>query len=661
MSSLILSAPRRIPNNASIVSIGSPLPAPSQLKVGWTVTHQESNSDITSSPSGGTKQMLGDTSLTGNQHLVGFATPSVNPSNNSTPPLLDNRSMLDERFGVTQATGWFSQLPANELTLTACGCPPWMRVDPAGTYLNTGGQWPLGVPTSTELTSLGEYQPPWISHNVDYANLIVEVLIAYPHIKYVQVWNEYKGFYSNSLTDGNGNAGRWWHEGYTNLYNAVWTAIQNAKTALTVRSDIKVIGPYMVFRTQSWSTKSDWATGATEPNGPWGYAGDKVLASHQYWNANALGADYVSFDVRNNTSDFERSDYMLTAKCNTTIGSTTITSPEGPIRVLPNQFDAVDVGKYIRGQGIPAGATILTRTNTPIPTITISAPATETHSGSDTVPLTFGAFLTKTITDGVIGGTGGDLNKILTSASGPFTTPPSPEGKNIEGTGVPRGTKIAGNTGNPATTGRISNTQVRLSVACTPGAVATATFGEWPFETAYTWTDDPWNSSELIHDILDWFQLQGGLLATKPVWINEWYANPLHWLDLLGTGEAVAGEQETLSVIAWCLIVYMLAGISGLLFWRPQSEGATLRANPLGLWLESSHTATSLHPFLKFVKDHFSDGVQLYECISSDAEIKATASGTHVIVVSKSSESKTVIVQGVSVTVPPYGVRLLIR
>ncbi|NED81436.1 xylan 1,4-beta-xylosidase, partial [Streptomyces sp. SID11233] len=73
----------------------------------------------------------------------------------------------------------------------------------------------------------------------------------------------------------NDAAARWDYEGYTALYNKVWTALKQ------VDKDLLVGGPYLVMD----SVAPGAAGGSAAVAGPWGALDARVVAAFRYWNA----------------------------------------------------------------------------------------------------------------------------------------------------------------------------------------------------------------------------------------------------------------------------------------------------------------------------------------------------------------------------------------
>lgn len=293
------------PPSGDLVTIGTVLALPTptgkaNTRTGITSVHSQSR---TGADGAITKAIIGAASTIQNQHLIGFGS-NVDPKPGASAAY--NWSFMDATFGFpTKASGYFST--AQELCLTACGCPPHMRVPKTGKPVD-----PMGARSGTQLTSLSDYSPPHSSWMPEYAQLIADFMVRYPHVKYIHVWNELKGFYFSTQSSGSalvpvgsglvqdaGTSNRWWSEGYTYMFNLIWDAVK------AVRPDAFIVGPYNVLNSFSWDQSSDWSNDAAPDDyfGPWGYGDKKVLKVHRYFLRYCHGADALAMDIRNLTKD----------------------------------------------------------------------------------------------------------------------------------------------------------------------------------------------------------------------------------------------------------------------------------------------------------------------------------------------------------------------
>ncbi len=184
-----------------------------------------------------------------NNHLMGFGTLNPEPA----PGEFDWGS-LDRRMELVTDT-------QGRTVLTLCCAPDWMKGGRAG---------------ETDWSRLEDAPDP--GEYDDFAALAAAAVRRYPQVQRVLVWNELKGFY-------NSNKARWDYEGYTELYNKVYTAVKAA------RPDVLVGGPYVVL-----SSLDPGADGGSDLSGPWGVADKDALDVVEYWLKNKVGADFVAVD-----------------------------------------------------------------------------------------------------------------------------------------------------------------------------------------------------------------------------------------------------------------------------------------------------------------------------------------------------------------------------
>lgn len=581
--------------------------------LGWTFTHHETNAAITA----GVKTLLSDTSHTLNQHMQAFGTSHMQASAGAAI----SWTSLDQRFGYAagaavgdysgQNNGWMSAMPPGECTITLLGCPAWMRVDPAGTYTQGANNdpkssgynaWKLGVPSAAELEqSASEFQPPWIGHFQAFADLAVTTLQRFPHIKYVQVWNELKDFYSNS-------AGRWDWETYTRLYNVCWTTIKAAVTAGTVRSDIKIGGPYPVFSSYEWDQTSKKAlntrTDVTDRlEGTWGAGDMTVMAAVKGWARNANGADYLMLDVRNNNKDYERYDYYEQITDGRSYGTGRITSVAA--RFLPDHANGWASDKnYISGTGIPAGAYIGTYVSPTEVTVVSSSGGAVSIPAATNLQIRWG----------------GSLTKLWPHTNESYRWPVNPW----------------------------ASVAKKRAIRTWVNSLATFT-GTTPEGFTKANYDGTSNSFDI---------------RTLPIWWSEWYANPRTELKLVSTDTLpVAANQELLSVEVWNFIDDIIERDGGIIKWKTigGEHNQSDRADPMALYDKNTLAATILHPAMKFLKDNFANGKQLKATTSDHADIYAIATATHIMAVSKSATALTIQVDGVNRSFDPYGVQMIVR
>jgi hypothetical protein len=189
-----------------------------------------------------------------NHHLMGFGTLNPEPS----PGQYDWAS-LDRRMQLTEETG-------GRTVLTLCCAPDWMKG---------------GAPGETDWSQLETDPRPEFFD--EFAQLAAISVQRYPQIERVLVWNELKGFYNH-------DENRWDHEGYTQFYNQVYTAVK------AVRPDVQIGGPYVVLTSLDPGSEDSSAV-----SGPWGVADQRALDVVDYWLANNVGADFLAVDGSTST------------------------------------------------------------------------------------------------------------------------------------------------------------------------------------------------------------------------------------------------------------------------------------------------------------------------------------------------------------------------
>lgn len=139
-----------------------------------------------------------------------------------------------------------------------------------------------------------DYESTW-------AGLCAFLAQRYPAVTHFVVWNELKGYYNAALN-------RWDYEAYTTMYNKVWTAIK------AVRPQAQIGGPYMTTtpdhvgrvtgsgvaaRTPSLGTEADQVGRASDNF----YVSSRTLDPAIYFSLNAVGYDFVAFDMWGTRTD----------------------------------------------------------------------------------------------------------------------------------------------------------------------------------------------------------------------------------------------------------------------------------------------------------------------------------------------------------------------
>ena len=132
--------------------------------------------------------------------------------------------------------------------------------------------------------------PPWMTQSGQpktapepkyyqaFADLVLAAAKRYPQIHYVVVWNELKGFRSSST--------QWNYQGYTSMYNTVYSTLK------AYNKNLQIGGPYVPFPPATGSSiKSDL-------RGPWGALDQSSLNAITYWLHHKIGADFIAIDGR---------------------------------------------------------------------------------------------------------------------------------------------------------------------------------------------------------------------------------------------------------------------------------------------------------------------------------------------------------------------------
>ncbi|HEV2378105.1 MAG TPA: Ig-like domain repeat protein, partial [Streptosporangiaceae bacterium] len=184
-----------------------------------------------------------------NVFIYGWGSTNPEPS-----PGNFNWTSLDQRLAMIQSMG------ATPI-ITLCCAPDWMT----------------DVGTDTSNYCNGFYigcLPPAPPHYADFADLVRQIALRYPYVKYYVVWNEMKGFFQP-------DANQWDIVSYTDFYNTVYDTLK------AVDPSIQVGGPYLVIEGTGTNT-GPWFT--------WSPVTQRNLHVLQYFLQQAHGADFVSLD-----------------------------------------------------------------------------------------------------------------------------------------------------------------------------------------------------------------------------------------------------------------------------------------------------------------------------------------------------------------------------
>jgi hypothetical protein len=190
------------------------------------------------------------------QPIMGWGVDNPEPS----PGQYDFES-LDRRMDFIRRSGGIP-------VITLCCAPDWMK----------GGQ-----PGATDWGRLTA--APFPEHFADFAALSVTIAKRYPYVRHFVVWNEFKGFFDESLN-------RWDAVKYTEFYNVVYDALK------AVDPRIQVGGPYLDFDSRPAGSHDS----SPYLQGSWGAIDQRVLDAFIYWKLGRRGADFVVVDGHATTS-----------------------------------------------------------------------------------------------------------------------------------------------------------------------------------------------------------------------------------------------------------------------------------------------------------------------------------------------------------------------
>jgi hypothetical protein len=121
-------------------------------------------------------------------------------------------------------------------------------------------------------------------HITDFANLAAAIAQRYPDVKYFQIWNEFKGYWDDSIKNSDGSTGNFDYVRYTQMYNAVYKAVKS------VRPDAKIGGFYLPLGGDGSNTLGYTGLGTYTP------LGARDMDSLNYWLVNKVGADFICVD-----------------------------------------------------------------------------------------------------------------------------------------------------------------------------------------------------------------------------------------------------------------------------------------------------------------------------------------------------------------------------
>lgn len=187
-----------------------------------------------------------------NQHIMGWGADNPQPEEGG-PIIFDS---LDRRVDLMRSLG-------GEMVLTFCTAPGWMKT--------SGDDWNMDDRVADE-------------HVDEFAELAAAIAARYQDVKYFQIWNEFKGYWDNSIRNSDGSNGNYDYVRYTQLYNAVYAAVKK------VRPDAEIGGYYISLKGDASHTLGFNGNGTETPFTA------RDMDSMEYWLNHKAGADFIALD-----------------------------------------------------------------------------------------------------------------------------------------------------------------------------------------------------------------------------------------------------------------------------------------------------------------------------------------------------------------------------
>lgn len=169
----------------------------------------------------------------------------------------------------------------------------------------------------------------------------------------------------------------------------------------------------------------------------------------------------------------------------------------------------------------------------------------------------------------------------------------------------------------------------------------------------------PWSSWAKIPAFMAWYHSQPRL-NDKPVYFMETYANSrVNNFNTLFPNNPESPIAAMASVAGEGFRQMAVSGVAGALHWSPDGDSRG-RSNPLALY-NSSGVATPMAPICQAMAEHFAPGTDLFNVTGLPGGISALASATHLLVISANVATTAFTLDGKSLTLNPYEVRLVSR
>ncbi|HEV8632796.1 MAG TPA: xylan 1,4-beta-xylosidase [Chloroflexota bacterium] len=164
---------------------------------------------------------------------------------------------------------------------------------------------------------------------------------------------------------------------------------------------------------------------------------------------------------------------------------------------------------------------------------------------------------------------------------------------------------------------------------------------------------DEFTPTRKFADLAAWI----GQRTNLPLWWAEWYCTK--W----GSSQEWDHQHQN-AVMTSALIAMARSGAGVALRWQPQGErGQPYEGNTESIWSDTRQAGGGQpFPFYysqRALKDHFPPGTPLYRATASSSDVEVLASADRTLLVNKRSTAAAVLVDGVTITLAGYEVRLL--
>ncbi len=152
---------------------------------------------------------------------------------------------------------------------------------PPGHHLCCAPDWMVGGKPGETDWEKNFTQSPLRKHYKDFAKLAAAAAKRYPYVRHFIVWNEFKGFCNEGLK-------RWDYEGYTEMYNLVYDALEEGQPQDPGRRPLHQ--RHRPARLEVRGLR------------PWGSQDQRGLDAIRFWLKNKHGADFIVVDGTSESS-----------------------------------------------------------------------------------------------------------------------------------------------------------------------------------------------------------------------------------------------------------------------------------------------------------------------------------------------------------------------